>query len=90
MLHRILNALNSYFGLPPMKELNVSIRPSENFVLIGNQPYSLCLVIHVHYGSLAYWLIHSESNSFDKGRSLHTNSERLHFVSIDFTEVLVT
>ncbi len=46
MFHRISNALNSYFGLPAMKELNVSIRPSDNFVLIGNQPYSLCLVSH--------------------------------------------
>jgi hypothetical protein len=41
MFYRILNALNSYFGLPAMKALNVSIRPSNNFVLVGNQPYSL-------------------------------------------------
>jgi hypothetical protein len=41
MSHRISNALNSYFGLPAMKELNVSIRPSNNFVMIGNQPVSL-------------------------------------------------
>jgi hypothetical protein len=37
MFRRISNALNSYFGLPAMKELNVSIRPSDYFVLIGDQ-----------------------------------------------------
>ena len=73
-----------------MKKLNVSTRPSDNFVLIGNQAYSHCLVSHNHDGSLAYWFIHSESNSFDKGRSLQANLEWLHFVSIDFTEVLET
>jgi len=41
VFQRISNAVNSYRGLPAMKELNVSIRPSENFVMIGNQPYSL-------------------------------------------------
>ena len=35
-----------------MKDLNVSIRPSDNFVLIGNQPYSLCLVSHNTTGLL--------------------------------------
>jgi hypothetical protein len=36
MFRRISNALNSYFGLPTMKEFNVSIRPSDNFLLLGN------------------------------------------------------
>ena len=44
MFHRISNALNSYFGLPVMKVLNVSIRPFDNFVPIDNQPYALFLV----------------------------------------------
>ena len=69
MFCRIRKALNSYLGLPATKELNMSIRPSDNFVLIGNQPFSLCLVIHNHDGSLACWLIHSESDSFDKRRT---------------------
>jgi len=41
MCCRISNPLNSYFGLPTMKELNVSIQPSYNLMLIGNQPFSL-------------------------------------------------
>ena len=41
MCCRILSASNSYFGLPANKEPNVSIQPSNNFVLIGNQPFSL-------------------------------------------------
>jgi hypothetical protein len=41
MLRLISNALNSYFGLRTIKELNVYIRPSDNFVLIGNQPFFL-------------------------------------------------
>ena len=42
MFRRIANALNSYSRLPTLKELlNVSIRSFDNFVLIGNQPYSL-------------------------------------------------
>jgi hypothetical protein len=41
MFHRISNAFNSYFGLPTMKELNVSIQPYDISVLIGNQPLSL-------------------------------------------------
>jgi hypothetical protein len=41
MFCRISNALNSYFGLPAMKELHVPTQPVDNFVLIGNQPFSL-------------------------------------------------
>ena len=37
MFRRIWNALNSYFGLPTMKELNVSIQPLSLFVLINNR-----------------------------------------------------
>jgi len=74
-----------------MKELIVSIRPSDNPVLISNQAYSLILVSHIHYGSLVSWFIHSESNYFDKGRLLQAHSEWLiHFVPLHFTEVLVT
>ena len=40
MFRGISNALNSYFELPTMKESNVSIRPSNNFVLIGNHFFS--------------------------------------------------
>ena len=38
MFHRISNALNNYFGLPAMKEWNVSIRPFDSFVMIDNHP----------------------------------------------------
>ena len=53
---RISNASNSYFGLSSMTELDVSIQPSGNFVLIGNQ---LCFVSHNHDMSLACYIIDS-------------------------------
>ena len=41
-----------------MKELNVSIRPFDNFVPIDNQPYSLFFVSHNTTGLLpAGWFI---------------------------------
>ena len=52
MFRRIPNALNSNFGLPAMKELNVSIRPCDNFLLIGHQLF--LPVSHNHDGCLAY------------------------------------
>ncbi len=51
MSRRISNALNYYFGLQAMIELNVPIQPSDNFVLIGKHPFFL--VSHNHDGSLA-------------------------------------
>jgi len=41
MFWRILNAFNYYPGLPPIKELNVTIQPPDNLMMIGNQPFSL-------------------------------------------------
>ena len=41
MFCRIWNAFNSFSGLLALKELNVSIRPFRNYVLISNQPFSL-------------------------------------------------
>jgi hypothetical protein len=35
------NALNSFLGLSAIEELNVCIQPSDIFVLIGNQHFSL-------------------------------------------------
>jgi len=51
MLCRVSNALNSYFGLLAMKELNVSMQASDKLIFIGNQ--SFLLVSHNHDGSLA-------------------------------------
>ncbi len=85
MFCRISNALNSYFGVTK-KELNVYIRPYDNFVLIGNQPFSLWVITT----TLACWLIHSQFHFSDKSRLLQAHLEWLHFVSLHFTEVLVT
>jgi hypothetical protein len=39
--HGISNVLHSFWGLPAMKKLNVSIQPFDKLMLIGNQPFSL-------------------------------------------------
>jgi len=71
MFRRISNASNSYFGLPTMKELNVSIRSSDK--LCADWQPTLFLGNHSHDGYLAYWLIRSEINYFDKGRLLQAH-----------------
>ena len=71
MFCRILRALNFYW-VSSMKETNVPIRPFDNFMMIGNQPF---FVSHKHDGPLACWMIHKILDNFDKSRSLQAHSE---------------